>query len=332
MIVGPRSLFNVRILWRTARGRIARSDGAEPLRRGGMNLTAGAAAIARRLGGARAGAGFLCHCPVPTHGKGRGDLRPSLAMSDGERGLVYHCFAGCAAADVHIAIERLDLSAPRQPLDKPEPRRSSRRTTTADARTLWRSAVPTPGTVAAAYLRARGFESPPPATIRFLPSYPYSAGAHFPCLIAAVQAPSREIVAVQLTFLDPSGVRKADVAEPRRSIGSLGAGVLRLAPAMRHIGLAEGFETAWAAMLLHGLPVWAVLGAKRYLKVALPETVERVTILADNDVPGLSHAETFQQARRRLKVEIVRPEPCFDDFATQWRTRLLDAHGAEQSL
>lgn len=282
-------------------------------------MSARAEAIARRLGGKRTGAGFLCRCPVPTHGKGRGDLRPSLAVSDGERGLVYHCFAGCLAADVRAAIERLDLSSPLPVFQKPEPRRGARRTTTADARTLWRDATATLGTTAEAYLRARGFVQTPPPTIRFLPSYPYSTTERFPCLIAAVQAPSRDIVAVQLTFLDPSGARKADVAEPRRCIGPLGAGALRLAPPARHLGLAEGFETAWAAMLLHGVPVWAVLGAKRYLKVALPEAVERVTIFADNDAPGLSHAQGFEQARRRLQVEIATPRPSFDDFATQWR-------------
>lgn len=297
---------------------------------GWRDLTADAATIARRLGGARAGAGFLCRCPVPAHGKGRGDLRPSLAISDGERGLVYHCFAGCLGADVRAAIERLDLCVPppAPAREKPEARRPCR-TTTADARALWRRARPTLGTVAEAYLRTRGFKSPPPATIRFLPSYPYSPGVQFPCLISAVQAPSREIVAVQLTFLEAAGARKADVAQPRRCIGPLGAGALRLAPAARRIGLAEGFETAWAAMLLHGLPVWAVLGAKRYLKVALPETVERVTIFADNDAPGLSQAEKFQEARRRLEVEIETPEPCFDDFASQWRARLLEAPGAQ---
>ena len=295
-------------------------------------MSAGAAAIARRLGGARAGAGFLCHCPVPTHGKGRGDLRPSRAVSDGEGWLMCHCFAGCSAADVRAAIERLDLSVSLPARDEPEPRRSARKTKTADARALWRSARPTSGTVAEAYLRTRGFGSPPPASIRFLPSYPYSAGFLLPCLVAAVQAPSREIVAVQLTFLEGSGARKADVAEPRRCIGPLGAGALRLSPAARHMGLAEGFETAWAAMLLHNLPVWAVLGAKRYLKIALPETVERVTIFADNDAPGLSQAEKFREGRRRLEVGIATPEPCFDDFATQWRARILEARGLGRIL
>ena len=297
-----------------------------------MRLTGDAAAIVRRLGGARAGAGFLCRCPVPAHGKGRGDLRPSLAVSDGERSLVYHCFAGCSAADIRAAIESLDLSRPAPAPVPTEPRRNSRRTTTAAARALWREARPTAGTLAEAYLRARGFVTPPPATIRFLPSYPYSAGACFPCLVAVVQAPSREIVAVQLTFLEPSGVGKVDVPEPRRCIGPLGDGALRLARPARHIGLAEGFETAWAAMLLHGIPVWAVLGAKRYLKAALPETVERVTIFADNDAPGLSQAEKFREAHRRLAVEIVTPELSFDDFASQWRARPCEAHEVESSL
>lgn len=295
-------------------------------------MTARAEAIARRLGGHRAGAGFLCHCPVPTHGKGRGDLRPSLAVSDGDRGPVYHCFAGCEAAEVRAAIERLDLSGLLPALCKPEPRRASPRTTTADARALWRGAIPAPGTIAETYLRARGFAPAPPASIRFLPSYPYSTSKRFPCLIAAVQAPSREIVAVQLTFLDPSGAWKAEVAEPRRCIGPLGAGALRLAPPTAHLGLAEGFETAWAAMLLHGLPVWAALGAKRYQRVSLPEAAQRVTIFADNDAPGLSHAKEFRRAHRHLEVEIATPEKSFDDFATQWRMRVMEAEGLEPPL
>lgn len=292
-------------------------------------MTARAEAIARRLGGHRAGPGFLCRCPVPTHGKGRGDLRPSLAVSDGDRGLVYHCFAGCEAAEVRAAIDRLDLTGPLPEFCKPEPRRASPRTTTADARALWRGAIPTLGTVAETYLRARGFAQAPPASIRLLSSYPYSTSERFPCLIAAAQAPSREIVAVQLTFIDPSGARKAEVAEPRRCIGPLGAGALRLASPAAHLGLAEGLETAWAAMLLHDRPVWAVLGAKRYLKVSLPEVVQRVTIFADNDAPGLSHAAKFGQAHRDLEVEIATPEKSFDDFATQWQMRVLEAEGRE---
>lgn len=59
-----------------------------------------AADIAKILGGKPEGAGYLCRCPVRSHGKGRGDLRPSLGVSDGDRGLMVHCFAGCDPREV----------------------------------------------------------------------------------------------------------------------------------------------------------------------------------------------------------------------------------------
>ena len=213
-----------------------------------------AATIAKILGGKPEGGGYLCSCPVKGHGKGRGDLRPSLSVSDGKRALVFHCFAGCKPRDIIAALNAL------APDHGPKPRFESRtpqrpatksKTTTTLAQKLWKAALPVAGTPAETYLRARRLPSTPPPTIRFLPSYRYDETRRFPCLIAAVQAPSRAIVAVQLTFLDPSGLRKADVPHPRRAIGPLGDGLLRLAPAAEHIGLAEGFETAWAASLLH---------------------------------------------------------------------------------
>ena len=174
-----------------------------------------AATIAKILGGKPEGGGYLCSCPVKGHGKGRGDLRPSLSVSDGKRALVFHCFAGCKPRDIIAALNAL------APNHGPKPRFESRtpqrpatksKTTTTLAQKLWKAALPVAGTPAETYLRARRLPPTPPPTIRFLPSYRYDETRRFPCLIAAVQAPSRAIVAVQLTFLDPSGLRKADVA------------------------------------------------------------------------------------------------------------------------
>lgn len=280
--------------------------------------------IALRLRGHSTGAGYLCRCPVPRHGKGRGDLRPSLAVSDGDRGLIYHCFAGCDPADVRAEIDKLDLSAPPPAAEKPgAPVGSKNRTTTEGARAIWRAARPVAGTVAETYLQARGFRIAPPPTIRFLPGYPYSRRERFPCLVAAVQAPSREIVAVQLTFLHPGGRRKADVEEPRRTIGPLGAGALRLGPAGNHLGLAEGFETAWAAMLMRAVPTWATLGTERLLKIALPESVKRVTVFADNDAPGIAFANRFAAAHSRLLVDVATPAAGAEDFAAEYEDLAL---------
>lgn len=44
------------------------------------------------------GGGYLIPCPCPSHGKGRGDLRPSHHIRDGERRLLVRCYAGCEPA------------------------------------------------------------------------------------------------------------------------------------------------------------------------------------------------------------------------------------------
>ena len=285
-------------------------------------MKARAADVARLLGGRPEGMGFLCRCPVQTHGKRRGDLRPSLCVSDGRAGLVVHCFAGCRPGQIFRALNSFapGLEAAEKKENKPAiPYRKATRTTSELARKLWRSALPVAGTPVETYLRTRGFTSPPPPTIRFLPSYRYDRDRRFSCMIAAVQAPSRVLVAVQLTFLDPSGRSKAGVPSPRRVIGPCGDGLLRTAPAASHIGLAEGFESAWGASLLHdGMPVWATLGAERFSIVTLPPIVSRVTVFADHDAPGLSGALGFFAKHGELDVTIAWPCKVGWDFAQMW--------------
>ena len=38
---------------------------------------------------------YLVPCPVPSHGRGRGDRNPSLRLADGDTQLLVHCYAGC---------------------------------------------------------------------------------------------------------------------------------------------------------------------------------------------------------------------------------------------
>jgi len=43
---------------------------------------------------------YLIPCPVPSHGKGRGDRNPSLRIGDGQTRLLVHCYGGCDRLDV----------------------------------------------------------------------------------------------------------------------------------------------------------------------------------------------------------------------------------------
>ena len=53
--------------------------------------------------------GYLVPCPVPSHGKGRGDRSPSLRISDGDTRVLVHCFAGCDPRDVLDVLRRRGL-------------------------------------------------------------------------------------------------------------------------------------------------------------------------------------------------------------------------------
>jgi hypothetical protein len=72
-----------------------------------------AATIARALGGVRNtnGNGYLCRCPLPTHGKRRGDRHPSLSVRDGDKPnrVLVTCFTGCCREDVIAELKRLNL-------------------------------------------------------------------------------------------------------------------------------------------------------------------------------------------------------------------------------
>jgi hypothetical protein len=147
-------------------------------------------------------------------------------------------------------------------------------------------------------------------------------------MIVAAQAPTREIVACQLTFLDPSGRRKADIEYPRRAIGPLGTAMLRLAPAAPSMGIAEGFEKAWAAQLLFWEPVWATLGAERYSIVSLPTEIARLTVYADNDPPGLKAARDLRDARADIEVRVRYSAHAGEDFDRLYKTVAGDRQAA----
>ena len=69
-----------------------------------------AAVIAKSLNGRpETGGGYLCRCPLTTHGRRRGDRNPSLLVRDGDFGVIVHCFAGCDRGHVLEELQRRGL-------------------------------------------------------------------------------------------------------------------------------------------------------------------------------------------------------------------------------
>src|SRR4029077_10612350 len=132
------------------------------------------------FGGPIAGGGFICRCPVPTHGAGRGDHNASLSVKDGHTRLLVTCYAGCDRRDVLAELRRRglldDVSVrPRRHTEKPINEVSASRNTGKYERQqrekagwLWSRRRPIEGTPAERYLReTRCYSGPIPKTLAF---------------------------------------------------------------------------------------------------------------------------------------------------------------------
>jgi putative DNA primase/helicase len=275
-----------------------------------------AAAVAHALGGRRSADGFLCRCPVQSHGRGRGDRSPSLLVKDGDQAVLFKCFGGCDTWDILAELRARGVlgepSGERRQTDRP-PDRDPEHKANPEALELWHRAGPIGGTEAAQFLASRGITIEPPpslrsATILHLDRYP------LPAMVAAVQAPDRRVIAVQRTLIDPRGDRKAQVRIPRLTIGALGWGAVRLAAAGKVMGLAEGTEKALAAMQLFDVPCWSSLGATRMYRVWLPDDVRELHLFLDNDDAGRTAAERTAHAHRHRHVVLHFPPEQFKDW------------------
>jgi hypothetical protein len=117
-----------------------------------------------------------------------------------------------------------------------------------------------------------------------------------------------------VTLIDPRGDRKAQVRVPRRTVGALGWGAVRLAGATDVLGLAEGTEKALAAMQLFGVPCWSSLGAGRMHRVWIPDHVTELHIFGDNDEPGRAAADRTAHTHRHRRVILRFPPEQFKDW------------------
>lgn len=74
----------------------------------------------RKVLGGRPDSTANVSCPVPDHGRGRGDKNPSLSVAEGHSGPVFHCRAGCDQAEVYAAVT-MKLEDAGYSLPVPEP-------------------------------------------------------------------------------------------------------------------------------------------------------------------------------------------------------------------
>jgi putative DNA primase/helicase len=247
----------------------------------------------------------------------------SLAMCDGDHGLVVHCHAGCDACDILAELRRRGLIGGTGDAVRPV-RMTVRCGDRADiarrialARRVWDGARDPRGTPVMAYLAGRGITIPLPPSLRWAPALRRPDGTYAPAMVARVDGLDGELIGVHRTWLY-SGDRGRWHRRDRASLGPIASGAVRLAPAAAMLLVGEGIETSLAAMEATRIPAWSALSTAGLTRLVLPPSVRTVVSLADHDHNGAGERAARGAAVRWLaegrSVRIAMPPEPGTDF------------------
>jgi putative DNA primase/helicase len=164
-----------------------------------------------------------------------------------------------------------------------------------------------------------------PAGLRLHPALKYiDEDGHdlgqFPAMLARLQYPDGTGASIHRTFITIDG-DKANVPLPKKVMPGkpLRTAAVRLSGVETTLGIAEGIETALAASIRFGAPVWAATSAALLESWVPPASVERVLIAGDADASFTGQAAAFSLARRLVRdghsVEIQIPSEVGTDWA-----------------
>jgi hypothetical protein len=174
------------------------------------------------------------------------------------------------------------------------------------ARFLWSQRKPIEASPAENYLRvARGYAGPIAPTLAYVPA----RDQHQHALIAAfgipaepepgiLHMPDDAVLGVHLIRLNADGSDRIRDKTGKITVGHCLGSPIVCAPfhdSNNTLAIAEGVENALAAHLALGIGGWAAGGASRLpaLADAMPDYVDCVTVIADDDDAGRRHAATL---------------------------------------
>lgn len=270
---------------------------------------------------------------IPGLGHSHKDRSVSLAETDQGRILI-HCFSPKDDwRDVRRALAEQGLLDEDASELAPSARRPAPKIATppaaearlARAQRLWGESRPLSCTPASAYLRRRAIEDGACGgdSLRF---HPRMSGLddrlRRPALVAAITGPNGALQGVQVTLLTAHGTAKAPVPTPRRVIGKLMGGAVRLHTASDQLAIGEGIETMLSATDALGVPAWAALTADNLALFKPPLSVRRLIVVVDDDAAGHAAAEALRTSVQSVKTIETAPAPHgFNDWNDWARAR-----------
>jgi putative DNA primase/helicase len=146
-----------------------------------------------------------------------------------------------------------------------------------------------------------------------------------PAMLAMVAAPNGKPATIHKTYLTTAGAKAAVEKVRMFCAGSVpSGGAVRLAVPGPVLGVAEGIETALAAMKMFTIPTWAALSDWGVEKFDPPAETRHLMIFGDNDPHGAGQRAAYALAARlagRMQVEVKIPEKSGAD----WNDILMEA-------
>lgn len=193
------------------------------------------------------------------------------------------------------------------------------------ARRLFGMSRPIAGTLAERYLAGRGILlTARERALRFHPGCYYrdlvtGETQTLPALIAGVTSHDGRITGLQRTWLARDGNGKAQIADPRRSLGHLlGNGIWLGLDSGTHVPImvaGEGFETmASLRTVMPALPVAAATSANHLAGLTFPPGCSRLYIAADADAAGRHGIERLSQRAGEAGIVALALRPQLGDF------------------
>lgn len=189
------------------------------------------------------------------------------------------------------------------------------------ARRLWAITKPIVGTLAEAYLRARGITDLRGCeALRFHPRCWYRPDERaptesWPAMIAAVTDLSGAVTGVHRTWLAPDGLGKAPIDTPRRAMGVLLGHAVRFGAAGDVLAAGEGIETMLSLRCaMPAMPMAAALSASHLASLQFPPGLRRLYIARDADAAGETAVAALTEAAEAAGVEALVLSPQLGDF------------------
>lgn len=239
-------------------------------------------------------------------GPGHSPRDRSVSLLEGDDGhILIYCFSPKDDwRDVRRALEERGLliagdKAPEAPWTGATASPPPRGERVLRAKRFWDEALAVRSTIAERYLKHRAVQvlADLPA-LRFHPAMTsLEDRLRRPALLSAIVGDDGDLQGVEITLLSPDGSAKASLNTPRRIVGRMMGGAVRLGEPDDRLIVGEGVMSVASASCALRLPAWALLGAHNLALFTPPSRVKRIVIATDHDAAG---SAAYRHLKRRL--------------------------------